>query len=153
MIQKLRNNDFFITGTVTHNATYKTVGGNDIPLCEINVFCGKKDNGEKIYICCKAWRNLAGVFSDVKEGDSFAAVGRLDSCEYNGKTYHSLNLEWGSCPMVSPDGGKSSYDLPGAESAPNFVSHGKAAEESTGGDGWGTIYETDGDESDDDLPF
>lgn len=102
MVQKLKQPGYWhFCGFVTKDAVLKTVGYKKTPLCEFSVNCGKKDNGDTIFINCKAWRALAGVFSELMKGDSFCGIGFEKVREYNGKTYVDIELEWGNSPMIS----------------------------------------------------
>lgn len=101
MVVKLTNQgDWLFSGYISKNAAVKTVGEKNTPVCEFSVNCGKKDNGDAIFINCKAWRDLAGVFSELMKGDSFCGIGREKKREYNGKTYTDIELEWGNSPML-----------------------------------------------------
>lgn len=101
MVVKLTNHgDWLFAGMVSKSAVFKTVGENETPVCEFSVNCGKKENGDTIFINCKAWRDLAGVFSELMKGDSFCGIGKEKKREYNGRTYTDIELEWGNSPML-----------------------------------------------------
>lgn len=101
MVVKLTpKGDWLFSGIVAKDAVYKTVGERETPVCEFSVNCGKKENGDTIFINCKAWRNLAGVFSELIKGDSFAGIGIEKKREYAGRTYTDIELEWGNSPML-----------------------------------------------------
>lgn len=101
MVVKLTpQGDWLFAGFVAKDAVYKTVGERETPLCEFSVNCGKKENGDAIFINCKAWRDLAGVFSELLKGDSFCGIGKEKKREYQGRTFTDIELEWGNSPML-----------------------------------------------------
>lgn len=82
-------------GVAGKDAELKRVGDSDIPVCEFGISVGKKADGSgNIFANCKAWRSLGEYASHIKKGDSVCVVGRLESREYNGKTYHTLVADW-----------------------------------------------------------
>lgn len=136
MVVKMTPDDeWLIAGTVSRDAEVKFVGEKQNLLCEFSVFCGKKPNGDKIYVHCKAWKDLGGVLSELCQGDAFAGIGRLKTREYNGKTYSDLDLDWGNSPMISA----------GGEDSP--------AENAQGVDDSGTEFSALADAEDGELPW
>lgn len=102
MIIKLsKNGEYLVAGKVSRSVTVKQVGSRQATLCEFGVYAGKDENGKKIYVNCKAWDDLGGVLSELQENDPFCGVGKLETREYNGKTYSDLVLDWGNSPMIS----------------------------------------------------
>lgn len=113
MVTRLnKTGDWLFAGVVSKDAVYKTVGEKGTPLCEFSVNCGKKDNGDTIFVNCKAWRNLAGVFSELLKGDAFAGIGHEKTREYNGRTYTDIELEWGNSPMICGSVPETTPELP-----------------------------------------
>lgn len=82
-----------VAGTAFKDAELKHVGEN-IPLCEFALIVGKDASGKGIFANCKAWRSLGEYASGITKGDSVCVVGKVESREYNGKTYHNLSADW-----------------------------------------------------------
>ena len=81
-------------GYAFKDAEFKRVGDNQTPICEFAIVTGKLADGKSEFANCKAWRDLAVTASRIKKGDSVCVVGRLESREYNGKTYTSVVADW-----------------------------------------------------------
>lgn len=83
-----------VAGYAPKDAELKQIGEKQTPLCEFSLVIGKQEDGRGIFANCKAWRDLAGYASRIKKGDSVCVVGKLESREYNGKTYSSVVADW-----------------------------------------------------------
>lgn len=97
---KLGKDLFGVAGDVSRSAELKNTRGGNV-LCSFSVFAGKREDGSKIYISCKAWGPLAGYCSDLQKGDPVFCVGRTEQREYDGKTYTDLILDWCNSPMLA----------------------------------------------------
>ena len=98
MYSKLQDGNFIVCGYVARDSELKTVGEKNSSLCKWSVKVGVKiiDNQEKepIWVNCQAWHNTARVASAIKKGDTVLCVGKLETNEYEGKTYKNLNCEF-----------------------------------------------------------
>lgn len=108
-----------VAGRASNDAELKTVGENNTKICEFSLMIGKQEDGKGIFANCKAWRELAEFASYIKKGDSVCVVGRLESREYNGKTYTSVVADWvslagakGSATSVAPHPSSAFKELP-----------------------------------------
>lgn len=141
-IRLSKNGEYLVAGKVSRNATVKQVGSKQITLCEFGVYAGKDENGKKIYVNCKAWDDLGGVLSELQENDPFCGVGKLETREYNGKTYSNLVLDWGNSPMISA-----------GESAPDTDNSTAGDTPAASAQSVGSADFADLEDVDDDLPF
>lgn len=115
IIRLSKNGEYLVAGKVSREATVKQVGSRQAILCDFSVYAGKDENGKKQYVNCKAWDELGGVLSELQDGDAFCGVGKLETREYNGKTYSDLVLDWGNSPMITASTG----DIPTASIGSN----------------------------------
>ena len=69
--------------------TKTTTNGKRIASVSVKAF-GRKD-GSAAFLAVKSWDDAdIAKISSLRKGDTFLAAGRLDSREYNGKTYTDL---------------------------------------------------------------
>ena len=101
----------FISGTVSRKAELRTTKNNKL-MCKFGVAIGKDESGDSIFVDCQAWQELASYLSDLEKGDSFAGTGRIDTHEYNGKTYKSLVLDWAHSPALATSVPQSLPEVP-----------------------------------------
>lgn len=52
------------------------------------------ERGEAVWTNCRAWHDLARYAANIKKGDNVLCVGKLETSDYNGKTYKTLNCEY-----------------------------------------------------------
>lgn len=84
-----------IAGTATKDAELKLVGSKNTPQCRFGLAVGKDKQDKTIFANCVAWRNLAQYAADnICKGDNVCVIGRLESREYNGKTYTDVVADW-----------------------------------------------------------
>lgn len=95
---KLGENYWGVTGTISRDPEMRLVGENAIPKLSLGVYAGKRKDTTKVYVDCAAWRDLAQALNGLKKGDSFFGVGSISEREYNGKTYKTLELDFGISP-------------------------------------------------------
>ena len=109
MYSKLQDGSFIVCGYVARDSELKTAGEKNSSLCKWSVKVGekiikseekgeekgdKKEQKEPIWVNCQAWHNTARVASAIKKGDTVLCVGKLETNEYEGKTYKNLNCEF-----------------------------------------------------------
>lgn len=94
MIHKLKDDYFMVTGTVTRDAQFRTVGDKNTPIASFSINAGKRPDTTTIFVECKAWRKLGECSSSIVKGDTVCVIGKMESREYNGKTYKDINCEW-----------------------------------------------------------
>ena len=83
-----------VAGKATKDAELKLVGDKQTPLCEFSIATGKRPDTTTIFANCKVWSSLARYAQPIRKGDTVVAVGKIESREYNGKTYSDLVVEW-----------------------------------------------------------
>lgn len=142
-VVKLSETDRLVWGEVSRDAQLVSIRSGGY-FVKFGICAGADKNGDKKYIDCKSF--LKGVVSyakDLQRGDPILAVGRMESREYDGKTYWDLNLGFCISPSVVAD-------MEGAaEAATALAQAARAAGESTA-DG-PQFAEVDDDEGE--LPF
>lgn len=99
MYSKLQDGSFIIAGFVAQDSEMKT-SQNGKTYTRWSVKAGTKpsqnpnERGEAIWTNCIAWHDLARYAANIKKGDNVLCVGRLETSDYNGKTYKTLNCEY-----------------------------------------------------------
>lgn len=99
MYSKLQDGSFIIAGFVARDSEMKT-SQNGKTYTRWSVKVGTKpsqnpnERGEAIWTNCIAWHDLARYAANIKKGDNVLCVGRLETSDYNGKTYKTLNCEY-----------------------------------------------------------
>ena len=99
MYSKLQDGSFMICGYVAKDAEMKT-SQNGKTYTRWSVSVGKKpsekqpDKNESIWTNCIAWHDQARVAGAIKKGDTVFCVGRIETNDYNGTTYKTLNCEY-----------------------------------------------------------
>lgn len=103
-VVKLSQDVRLIYGEVSRKAEVKDTkkGGK---LVKFSVCAGAKpDTEEKLFIDCVAFTSqLVGYCMDLTRGDPICAIGKLESREYEGKTYYDFKLIWCNSPMISAE--------------------------------------------------
>lgn len=105
MYSKLQDGSFIICGFVARDAEIKTVGQNNSSLCRWSVKVGEKQNGdqkEAIWTNCQAWHDTARAAAAIKKGNTVLCIGKLETNEYEGKTYKNLVCEFVSIMGKAP---------------------------------------------------
>ena len=99
MYSKLQDGSFIICGFVAQDSEMKT-SQNNKTYTRWSVKVGTKpsqnqnERGEAIWVNCIAWHDLARYAAGIKKGDTVFCVGKLETNDYNGKTYKTLNCEF-----------------------------------------------------------
>lgn len=136
---KLGKSLYGVVGSVSRSAELKNTQ-NGKTFAKFSVKAGKRDDDSWVYVDCKAWGPLAGYCADLQKGDPFIGIGRIESREYNDKTYTDLILDWCNSPMLAT-----------AAEAPPLPSPAPAAASEDAGP---RFSEVEGDDdSEDGLPF
>lgn len=102
MYSKLQDGSFIICGFVAKDGEMKT-SQNGKTYTKWSVKVGEnhsqnqgeqRSRGEAIWTSCIAWHDMARLAGTIRKGDTVLAVGRLETSEYEGKTYKTLNCEY-----------------------------------------------------------
>ena len=141
-VVKLSETDRLVWGEVSRDAQLVSTKNGGY-FVKFGICAGSDKNGEKKYIDCKSFlKGVVGYAKDFQRGDPILAVGRMESREYDGKTYWDLNLGFCISPSVVPDMGEAAAALSQTAKAA-----GEPAEDGP------QFYEADDDDSDSELPF
>lgn len=98
---KFADGSVMVAGRVTKDADMRHIGDKGTPKLSFGVFAGKRKDTTNIFVDCAAFSTLALDLNGLKKGDSFAGIGQIKEREYNGKTYKTLELEWGNSPALN----------------------------------------------------
>lgn len=99
MYSKLQDGSFIICGFVARDSEMKT-SQNGKTYTKWSVKVGEKPleaeggRSEAIWTNCIAWHDIARLASTIHKGDTVLAVGKIETSEYEGKTYKTLNCEY-----------------------------------------------------------
>lgn len=97
---KLQDGSIIISGVLGNDAEYKTVGEKNSSLTKFSVKVGETDSTvvdqkpKAIWANCQCWHTLARATARLKKGDSVLCVGKIETHEYNGKDYKTLNCSF-----------------------------------------------------------
>lgn len=100
MQTKFKDGSVMISGGITR-IEQKKVGEKETSLADIGVAIGKREDGSAIYANVKAWARLAEATKNAQTGDSICVIGRIETREYNGKTYTDVIAEWLNASSVA----------------------------------------------------
>ena len=99
MYSKLQDGSFIVAGFVAKDSEMKTTQTNKT-YTTFSVKVGTKPSAvegerrEAIWTNCKAWHDLARYAANIKKGDTVLAIGKIETSDYQGKTYKTLNCEY-----------------------------------------------------------
>lgn len=99
MYSKLQDGNFIISGFVAKDSEMKT-SQNGKTYTKWSVKVGDKPSekeggrSEAIWTNCIAWHDIARLAGTIRKGDTVLAVGKIETSEYEGKTYKTLNCEY-----------------------------------------------------------
>lgn len=119
MQTKFKDGTVMVCGGCARDAELQIVGEKSNRLCKVGLAVGKRsdpEGGEKpatVWCNVVAWHGLASILSAARKGDSVLVVGRLESRDYEGKTYTDLVAEFVSVCSVSAAAAR-----PGAPAVP-----------------------------------
>lgn len=97
MYSKLQDESFMVAGYVARDAEMRTTqNGKTLTTWGVAAAKIKKDDGnyETKWTNCQAWHDTARAAATIKKGDTVLCIGRLETNEYNGKTYKNLVVEF-----------------------------------------------------------
>lgn len=99
MYSKLQDGMFMISGFVAKDAEMKTsTNGKTYTKWSVKVATKPSQNpnerGEAVWTNCIAWHDQARAAGAIKKGDSVFCIGNLETNDYEGKTYKTLNCEY-----------------------------------------------------------
>lgn len=99
MYSKMQDGSFMIAGFVAQDSEMKTSqNGKTYTNWSVKVATKPSQNpnerGEAVWTNCRAWHDLARYAANIKKGDNVLCVGKLETSDYNGKTYKTLNCEY-----------------------------------------------------------
>ena len=92
MIGKV-DSGYIASGSIARDPEMKTTKTGKF-VTEFSLIAGKKPDGTTRFVNCKAWGDLAQATAKLHQHDAVMVSGRLDSREYNGKTYSDLVCDW-----------------------------------------------------------
>lgn len=92
MIGKV-DSGYIASGSISRDPEMKTTTTGKY-VSEFSIIAGKKPDGTTRFVNCKAWGDLAKAVAVLHKGDTVFVSGRLDSHEYNGKTYSEIVCDW-----------------------------------------------------------
>src|SRR5574344_759427 len=92
MIGKV-DSGYIASGSLSRGPEMKTTKTGKF-VTEFSLIAGKKPDGTTRFVNCKAWGDLAQAAAKLHQHDAVMVSGRLDSREYNGKTYSDLVCDW-----------------------------------------------------------
>ena len=123
MYSKLQDGSFIVAGYIARDAEMKqTQTGKTYTTWSVKV--GEKppttegERGEAIWTNCKAWHDLARLAATIKKGDTVLCIGKIETSDYQGKTYKTLVCEYINVMGVAP------AQAPAASSQNNTVPDG-----------------------------
>lgn len=97
MYSKLQDGSLIIAGYVARDAEQKTTqSGKTLTRWSVAVGSRKKQDGqnEAIWTNCQAWDKTAQIAAGIRKGDTVLCIGRIETNDYNGKTYKNLVCEF-----------------------------------------------------------
>ena len=92
MIGKV-DSGYIASGSIARDPEMKTTTTGKF-VTAFSIIAGKKPDGTTRFVNCKAWGDLANAVAALHKGDTVFISGRLDSHEYNGKTYSEIVCDW-----------------------------------------------------------
>ncbi len=96
--QKLQSGEFMVIGYVPKDAELKKVGEKNYSKTTFSVKAsettGPDGKKQPNWTSCVAWHDTARACENFKKGDVVMAVGKMESNEYEGKTYKNLVVEF-----------------------------------------------------------
>lgn len=99
MYSKMQDGSFIIAGFIAQDSEMKTSqNGKTYTRWSVKVGTKPSQNpnecGEAIWTNCIAWHDLARYAANIKKGDTVVCIGKIETSDYNGKTYKTLNCEY-----------------------------------------------------------
>lgn len=99
MFSKMQDGSFVIAGFVAQDSEMKaSQNGKTYTNWSVKVATKPAQNpnerGEAVWTNCRAWHDLARYAANIKKGDTVMCIGKIETNDYNGKTYKTLNCEF-----------------------------------------------------------
>lgn len=97
MYSKLSDGSFMVAGFVARDAEIKTTqSGKTLTTWGVAAAKAQTADGkwETKWTNCQAWHDTARAAASIRKGDTVLCIGRLETNEYNGKTYKNLVVEF-----------------------------------------------------------
>lgn len=69
-----------------------TRSGNEVGSVSVPAY--EKSDGTTAWLTVKGWGHWAKVVASARKGDAILAVGRIDSRDYEGRTYNDLVVDY-----------------------------------------------------------
>ncbi len=103
MFSKITDGNFLVIGYVARDAEMKTTqSGKTMTRWSVAAAKIKTADGnyETKWTSCQAWHDVARAAASIRRGDTVLCAGRMESHEYEGKTYKDLIVDF-FCKMPS----------------------------------------------------
>lgn len=97
MYSKLSDGSFMVAGFVARDAEMKTTqSGKTLTTWGVAAAKTQTADGkwETKWTNCQAWHDTARAAANIRKGDTVLCIGRLETNEYNGKTYKNLVVDF-----------------------------------------------------------
>lgn len=97
MYTKLSDGNFMVIGYVARDAEMKTTqSGKTMTRWSVAAAKVKTADGkyETKWTSCQAWHDVARAAASIRKGDTVLCAGRMESHEYEGKTYKDLIVDF-----------------------------------------------------------
>lgn len=95
-----KDGSVMLCGGCSKDAELQLVGERQSRKCTVGLAVGKRDD-QVVWANVVAWHNLASILCTARKGDPVFVIGRLETREYNGKTYTDLIAEFVSVCSLS----------------------------------------------------
>ena len=96
---------------------YATQSGKEVGSVSVPGY--DKQDGTTAWLTVKGWGHWARLLANVRKGDSVFAIGRVESHDYEGKTYNDLVADYVSASTAGQATAQSAYSGPAP--ADNFA--------------------------------
>lgn len=108
MQTRLPDGSVMVCGGCSTDAQLERVGQYNNRLCKLELAVGKRtpqgsDRSETVRCNVVAWHGLAEVLAQARKGDPVFVIGRLQSREWEGKTYTDLVAEYINVCALAPN--------------------------------------------------
>lgn len=97
MFSKMTDGNFLVIGYVARDAEMKTTqSGKTMTRWSVAAAKAKTADGkyETKWTSCQAWHDAARAAASIRKGDTVLCAGRMESHEYEGKTYKDLIVDF-----------------------------------------------------------
>lgn len=84
-------------GELLSTRSGKSIGSVSVPAYT-------RQDGTTVWMTVKGWGHWADLVAGIRKGETFAAMGRVESRDYEGKTYTDLVADYVFPPISSANG-------------------------------------------------